>query len=43
MAKSAGQEPPKFEDNMPYSNWGIEDLLKLDELASMIRMEIIPP
>ena len=43
VAKAAGQEPPKFEDHTPYSNQGMEDLLKLDELASTMRTEIIPP
>ena len=42
VAKAAGQEPPKFKDHMPYSNWGMEDLLELDELASTMRMVIIP-
>ena len=43
VAKAAGQEPPKFKDHTPYSNLGIEDLLKLDELANTTRTEIIPP
>ena len=43
VAKAAGQEPPKFEDHTPYLNQGMEDLLELDELASTMRTEIIPP
>ena len=42
VAKATGQEPPKFKDHTPYSNQGMEDLLKLNELASATRMEIIP-
>ena len=38
-----GQEPPKFEDHTPYLNWGMEDLLKLNELVSATKTEIIPP
>ena len=43
VAKVTGQEPPKFKDNTPYSNWGMEDLLELNKLTSATRMEIIPP
>ena len=43
VAKAAGQEPPEFEDHTPYLNQGMEDLLKLNELASTTRTEIIPP
>ena len=43
VAKAAGQKPPKFEGHTPYSNWGIEDLLELNELVSTTRTEIIPP
>ena len=43
VAKAAGEEPPEFEDHTPYSNKGMEDLLELNELASTIRTEIIPP
>ena len=43
VAKAAGQEPPEFEDHTPYSNKGMEDLLELNELASIIRTEIILP
>ena len=42
VAKATGQEPPKFEDHTPYSNWGMEDLLELNELVSATRTEIIP-
>ena len=42
VAKAAGEEPPEFEDHMPYSNKGMEDLLELNELASTVRTEIIP-
>ena len=41
MAHATGQEPPKFEDHTPYSNRGMEDLLKLNEVASAIKTEII--
>ena len=43
VAKAAGQEPPKLEDHIPYSNWGMGDLFKLDKLASTMMTEIIPP
>ena len=43
VAKAAGQEPPEFEDNTPYSNQGMEDLLELNEIISTTRTEIIPP
>ena len=43
VAQATGQEPPKFEDHTTYSNQGIEDLLKLNEVASAIKTEIIPP
>ena len=40
---ATGQEPLKFEDHTPYLNRGMEDLLKLNELVSVTRTEIIPP
>ena len=43
VAQATGQEPPKFEDHTPYSNQGMEDLLKLNKVASTIKTEIIPP
>ena len=43
VAKATGQEPPKFKDHTPYSNQGMEDLLKPNELLSATRTEIIPP
>ena len=43
VACDTGQEPPKFEDHTLYSNRGMEDLLKLNEVASAIKPEIIPP
>ena len=43
VANAAGEEPPEFEDHTLYSNKGMEDLLKLSELASTVRTEIIPP
>ena len=43
VAKTAGHEPPEFEDHTPYSNQGMEDLLKLNQLVSTTRTEIIPP
>ena len=33
VAKAAGQEPPEFKDHTPYSNRGMEDLLKLNLLV----------
>ena len=42
VAKATCQEPPKFEDHTPYSNKGMEDLLKLNELVGAARTEIIP-
>ena len=43
VAHATGQEPPKFEDHTPYLNQGMEDLLELNEVASAIKTEIIPP
>ena len=43
VAKTAEEKPPEFKDHTPYSNKGMEDLLKLNELASTVRTEIIPP
>ena len=43
VAKVTGQEVPEFEDHTPYSNQGMEDLLKLNEIVSTMRTEIIPP
>ena len=43
VAKASGEEPPEFKDHTPYSNKGMEDLLELNELASTVRTEIIPP
>ena len=43
VAHTTGQEPPKFKDHTPYSNQGMEDLLKLNEVASTIKTEIILP
>ena len=43
VAYATGQKPPKFEDHTPYPNRGMEDLLKLNEVASAIKTEIIPP
>ena len=43
VAQTTGQEPPKFKDHTPYSNSGMEDLLKLKKVASAIKTEIIPP
>ena len=43
VAKAAGEKPPEVKDHTPYSNKGMEDLLKLNELASTVRTEIIPP
>ena len=43
VAKATGQEPPKFKDHTPYSNLGMEDPLKLNELVSATKTEIIPP
>ena len=43
VANTTGQKPPKFKDHTPHSNWGMEDLLELNEVASAIKTEIIPP
>ena len=43
VACTTGQEPLMFEDHTPYSNRGMEDLLKLNEVASAIKTEIILP
>ena len=43
VAKAAGEEPPEFKDHTLYSNKGMEDLLELNDLASTVRTEIIPP
>ena len=43
VAQATGQEPPKSEDHTPYSKWGMEDLLKLNEVANAIKTEIILP
>ena len=43
VACATGQEPPKFKDHTPYLNQGMEDLLELNEVASAIKTEIIPP
>ena len=43
VVQTTSQEPPKFEDHTPYSNQGMEDLLKLNEVASAIKTEIILP
>ena len=43
VAKGTGEEPPEFEDHSPYSNWGMEDLLELNELVSTAQTEIILP
>ena len=33
VAHATSQRSPEFEDHMPYSNRGMEDLLKLNEIA----------
>ena len=43
VAWATGQDPPKLEDHTPYLNQGMEDLLKLNEVASAIKTEIILP
>ena len=43
VAKTTGKEPPEFEDHLPYSNLGMEDLLELNELISTAETDIIPP
>ena len=43
VARATGQEPLNFEDHTPYMNWGMEDLLELNELVSATKTEIIPP
>ena len=43
IAEETGEKSPEFEDHTPFSNKGMEDLLKLNELVSTIRTKIIPP
>ena len=43
IAEETREKPSEFEDHTPFSNKGTEDLLKLNELVSTIRTEIIPP
>ena len=43
IAEKTGEKPPEFGDHTPFSNKGIEDLLKLNKLVSTVRTEIIPP
>ena len=43
VAKAAGEEPLEFKDHTSYFNKEMEDLLELNELASTVRTEIIPP
>ena len=43
VARATGQEPLKFKDHTPYLNWGMENLLKPNELVSATKTEIIPP
>ena len=43
IAEGTGEKPPEFEDHTPFSNKGMEDLLKLNELVSTVRTEIIHP
>ena len=43
VACATGQEPLKFKDHTPHWNQGMEDLLELNEVASAIKTEIIPP
>ena len=43
IAEETGEKPPEFEDHTPFSNKGMKDLLKLNELVSTVRTEIIPP
>ena len=43
IAEETREKPSEFEDHTPFSNKGMEDLLKLNELVSTVRTEIIPP
>ena len=43
VAHATGQKPPEFEDHILYSNQGMEDLLKLNKIASATKTEIILP
>ena len=36
-------EPPQFEDHVPYSNKGMEDLLDINEVIHSVNAVIIPP
>ena len=39
VVHATGQRPPEFEDHMLYSNRGMEDLLKLNEIDSTTRRD----
>ena len=43
VAHATGQRPPEFKDHTPYLNQGRKDLLKLNEIASVTKTEIILP
>ena len=42
VACAIGKKPPKFKDHTSYLYEEMEDLLKLNEVASAIKTEIIP-
>ena len=43
VARATSQRPPEFKDHVPYLNRGMKDLLKLKEIASATKTEIILP
>ena len=43
IAEKTGEKPPEFEDHTPFSNKGMEDLLKLNKLVGTVKTEIISP
>ena len=42
-AEKQGIEPPQLEDQTPYSNKGMEDLLDIDKVIHAVSTVIIPP
>ena len=44
VVEAIGEEPPpEFKDHTLFSNRGMKDLLKLDELVSTTQTKVIPP
>ena len=42
-AEKQGIELPQFEDHIPYSNKGMEDLLDIDKVIHAVNTVVIPP